>query len=369
MSRLRFLGLRAGLVAAALLLAACGGALEPTPTPAQPTAIATAAEAAQLTAPTPTLETISVPKLNVVATFSVLADLVRNVAGDKVELVVLVDRDTDAHEYEPSPSDAAKLANAQLIFENGLMFETWLDRLYESSGSTARRVVVSEGIQPRPHTHAHDESEHAHDHGKEKAHDHSHDHGKEKAHDHSHEKEAGHEHGEFDPHVWLDVRNAIEMVRNIAQALSDADPANAEFYEANAQAYIAVLEALDEEIVSLVEQIPEEARLLVTPHESLGYFADRYGFKLIGSLLGGMDREPSAQDIAKLVEEIKAKGVKAIFPENIVNPQIFDRIAQEAGVKIGPRLFTDALGAPDSPGATYVDMMRYNVRSIVEALR
>ncbi len=358
----------AALIGATLLLSACGSAPEPTPTSAPPAeatpaAVSTAEPAQPPVAPQPTFtpEALVVPKLNVVATFSILADLVQNVAGDKVELVTLVDRDTDAHEYEPSPSDAAKLANAQVIFENGLMFETWLDRLYESSGSTARRVVVTEGITPRPFEHG--EEEHAHEHGDEKEGEHA------KEGEHSHEKEGEHEHGEFDPHAWQDVRNVIEMVRNIAQALSELDPANAEFYEANAQAYIAKLEALDEEIVSQVEQIPEARRLLVTSHETLGYFADRYGFKLVGTVLGTMGSEPSAQDIAKLVEEIKAQGAKAIFVENVTNPKLVERVAQEAGVAIGPRLFTDALGAPGSPGATYIEMMRYNVQAIVQALR
>ncbi len=368
MNRPRILHSCAALIGAMLLLSACGSAPEPTPTSAPPAeatsaAVPTAEPAQPPVAPQPTFtpEALVVPKLNAVATFSILADLVQNVAGDKVELVTLVDRDTDAHEYEPSPSDAAKLANAQVIFENGLMFETWLDRLYESSGSTARRVVVTEGITPRPFEHG--EEEHAHEHGDEKEGEHA------KEGEHSHEKEGEHKHGEFDPHAWQDVRNVIEMVRNIAQALSELDPAHAEFYEANAQAYIAKLEALDEEIVSQVEQIPEARRLLVTSHEALGYFADRYGFKLVGTVLGTMGSEPSAQDIAKLVEEIKAQGAKAIFVENVTNPKLVERVAQEAGVAIGPRLFTDALGAPGSPGATYIEMMRYNVQAIVQALR
>jgi len=335
------------LIPLALLMSACATPA-PAATPVQPTA--TPVEAPTMTPPA---------RLRAVATFSILADLVQNVAGEKIELVVLVDRDTDTHEYEPSPSDAAKLADAQLIFENGLMFETWLDRLYESSGSTARRIVVSEGINPRPFEHEHGEEEGAHHHGEE-----------EKS-DHGHEKEADHEHGEFDPHVWQDVRNAIQMVRNIAQALSEADPANADFYAANAQAYIATLEALDEEIVGLVEQLPEDRRKLVTSHEALGYFADRYGLVQVGTVLGTLSaeaREPSAQDIARLIEAIKGEGAKVIFLENVTNPQLVDRVAKEASIEIGPSLYTDALGAPGSPGATYVEMMRYNARTIVEAL-
>ena len=335
------------LIPLALLMSACATPA-PAATPVQPTA--TPVEAPTMTPPA---------RLRAVATFSILADLVQNVAGEKIELVVLVDRDTDTHEYEPSPSDAAKLADAQLIFENGLMFETWLDRLYESSGSTARRIVVSEGINPRPFEHEHGEEEGAHHHGEE-----------EKS-DHGHEKEADHEHGEFDPHVWQDVRNAIQMVRNIAQALSEADPANADFYAANAQAYIATLEALDEEIVGLVEQLPEDRRKLVTSHEALGYFADRYGLVQVGTVLGTLSaeaREQSAQDIARLIEAIKGEGAKVIFLENVTNPQLVDRVAKEASIEIGPSLYTDALGAPGSPGATYVEMMRYNARTIVEAL-
>jgi ABC-type Zn uptake system ZnuABC Zn-binding protein ZnuA len=351
------------LIPLALLMSACAAPL-PATAPAQPTS-PPATEAP--TAPPAEAPTMTPPaRLRAVATFSILADLVQNVAGEKIELVVLVDRDTDTHEYEPSPSDAAKLADAQLIFENGLMFETWLDRLYEASGSRARRVVLSEGINPRSFEHAHDAEEHKHS---EEGHSHEGD----KAADHSKEEAAdhAHEHGEFDPHIWQDVQNAIQMVRNIAQALSEADPANADFYAANAQAYIATLEALDAEIVGLVEQLPEERRKLVTSHEALGYFADRYGLVQVGTVLGTLSaeaREPSAQDIARLIEAIKGEGAKVIFLENVTNPQLVDRVAKEASIEIGPSLYTDALGAPGSPGATYVEMMRYNARVIVEAL-
>lgn len=356
------------LVSMALVVSACVAPAAPqsqsqpvTGAPVEPT-VAPAAETPIVASVSPTLAPADA-RLKVLATFSIIADFVQNVAGDKVELATLVGPETDSHDYEPTPSDAAKLADAQLIFENGLMFESWLDRLYEASGSRARRVVLSEGIDPRPFEHAHGEDEHDHEHEADAKEGHSHDEAKAGEH--------AHEHGEYDPHVWQDVRNAIQMVRNIAQALSEADPANADFYAANAEAYIAQLEALDEEIVSLVERLPEERRKLVTSHEALGYFADRYGFEMVGAVLGTMAaeaREPSAQDFAKLAEAVKAEGVNVVFLENVTNPQAVERLAKEAGIAIGPSLYTDALGAPGSPGATYIDMIRFNVRAIVEAL-
>lgn len=352
------------LAAVTLVASACAAPAAPLPSqstaaPAEPTSAPP--PDAPTAAPAPIATVAPGTKLKALATFSIIADFVQNVAGDKVALITLVGPETDSHDYEPTPSDAAKLADAQLIFENGLMFESWLDRLYEASGSRARRIVLSEGIDPRPFGHTHDE--HDHEHGAESKEGHSHD--EEKAGEHAHE------HGEFDPHVWQDVRNAIQMVRNIAQALSEADPANADFYAANAEAYIAQLEALDEEIVGLVERIPQERRKLVTSHEALGYFADRYGFEMVGAVLGTMAaeaREPSAQDFAKLAEAVKAEGVNVVFLENVTNPQAVERLAKEAGIAIGPSLYTDALGAPGSPGATYIDMMRFNARAIVEAL-
>ncbi len=358
------------LAATALTMAGCAAPTTPQspPTPTAPAAPAQSpASEAPAVKPTPS-DAAAAPKLKVLATFSIIADFVQNVAGDKVELVTLVGPGTDSHDYEPTPSDVAKVADAQLIFENGLMFESWLDRLYEASGSRAKRVVLSEGIDPRPFGEVHGEDEHGHEHdadGKEDSKEAGHSHDEKKAGDHAHE------HGEFDPHVWQDVRNAIQMVRNIARALSEADPANADFYAANAAAYIAQLEALDEEIVSLVEQIPEARRKLVTSHEALGYFADRYGFEMIGAVLGTMSAmasEPSAQDFANLAEAVKAEGVDVIFLENVTNPQAVERLAREAGIRVGPSLFTDALSAPGEPGATYIDMMRYNARAIRDAL-
>lgn len=350
------------LVSVALVASACAApatppASQPTAAPVEPTSAPAAIT--PTAAPTPVATVASGSKLKALATFSIIADLVQNVAGDKVALITLVGPETDSHDYEPTSSDTAKLADAQLIFENGLMFESWLDQLYEASGSRARRVVLSEGIDPRVYAQADDEHAHEHEAEAKDAH------GEEQTDEHAHE------HGEFDPHVWQDVRNAMQMVRNIAQALAEADPANADFYAANADAYIAQLEALDEEIVSLVEPIPEERRKLVTSHEAIGYFADRYGFELVGAVLGTMSAEsaePSAQDFANLVEAVRAEGVNVVFLENVTNPQAVERLAKEAGITVGPSLYTDALGAPGSPGATYIDMMRFNARAIAEAL-
>lgn len=192
-----------------------------------------------------------------------------------------------------------------------------------------------------------------------------HDHEKETAHD-------GHVHGEFDPHIWMSPRNAIMMVENIRNALVAADPANADFYTANAAAYIEKLEQLDAEIRALVAEIPEERRKLVTTHEVFGYFARDYGFELLGSALGAATTaaaDPAAGQIAALVEEIRAAGVPAIFVENVGNPALMARIAEEAGVKLAPPLYTHGLGPAGSGAEDYISMIRTNVNILVEALR
>jgi ABC-type Zn uptake system ZnuABC Zn-binding protein ZnuA len=271
-------------------------------------------------------------RLRVVATYSVLGDLTQHVGGDKIALRTLVGPDGDAHTFEPSPA-AAALADAQLVFENGLEFETWLDKLYEASRSTAPRVVVTEGIAPRTLI------------------------------------EDGRE--EPDPHVWHDVTLAMQMTRNVRDALSTADPANAATYSANAEAYLSDLQALDLWAVMQVQTIPNNRRKLVTSHDALGYFAARYGFQIVGAALPSFSTEvaePSAAELAKLASGIRAVGVPAIFAENVHNPQLVERLATEAGVVVAPPLYTDALGKPGSEGDTYVKMVRWNVSTIAGAL-
>ncbi|MCC2629395.1 MAG: putative transporter substrate binding protein, partial [Thermomicrobiales bacterium] len=180
-----------------------------------------------------------------------------------------------------------------------------------------------------------------------------------------------HEHGQFDPHVWQDVANAIVMVENIRDALVAADPDRTEQYEANAAAYIAELEALDASIREQVGTLPPERRKLVTSHDTFSYFAAAYGFEVLGTALGSLSTEagdPSARDIATLITEIEEAGVPAIFAENVANADLMESIAAEAGVSLAPSLYTDALGPPGSPGETYVGMMQSNVTTIVDAL-
>lgn len=281
--------------------------------------------------PTPTVPPAPAAnsRLKVVATYSILGDLVQNVAGDRVELFVLVGADGDTHTYEPTPGDSRTLAEADLVFENGLEFESWIDDLYTSSGSKAIRVAASDGIEPL----------------------------------------AG---GDFDPHIWHSVTNAIQMVTNIRAALASADAANAAAYQANADAFIARLEELNQYITTQVDGLPAERHKLITNHDALGYFANAYGFTIVGDALGSVSTEaaePSAAQIAAVADAIRREGVPAIFTENIEGSQVIEQIAREAGVKVAPALYTDALGPAGSEGATYLTMMRYNVDVIVSALR
>lgn len=283
-------------------------------------------------------------KLRVVATYSILGDLAKNVAGDAAEVVTLVGPDGDAHTFDPSPQDGMTVADARVVLENGAGFETWLDKLYAASGSTAARVVVTKGLEFREGQCNHSKAE---------------------------REKPGHKH-EDDPHVWHDVKNAIHMVGVIRDKLCELDSGNADTYRANAAAYLARLDALHAWVEKEVEAVPAERRKLVTSHDTFGYFAERYGFTVAGTVLASVSTEagdPSAAEFAKLVGAVKAAGVPAIFAENVHNPKLVERLAAEAGAKVAPPLYTDALGKPGTVGETYEGMVRHNVSTIVTALK
>lgn len=283
-------------------------------------------------------------KLRIVTTHSILGDMVKNVGGDAIELRVLVGPDGDAHTFEPTPQDGVALKEAKLIVENGLQFEEWLDELYTSSGSQAVRAVAADGLEALPTP---EEGGHL-------------------------DGETEPEHSEFDPHIWHSTANAAQMVKNIQNALSAADPANAATYKANAEKYLAEIMALETYIKEQVNTLPAERRKLVTSHDTFGYFARDYGFEIVGTALGSISTEsgdPAANKLAKLINDIKAAGVPSIFAENVANEKLMTQIATGAGVKLAPTLYTDALGPSGSVGETYLKMMRYNVETIVTALK
>ena len=273
-------------------------------------------------------------KLPVIATYSILGDWVNRVGGEHIRLTTLVGPGGDAHTYEPTPQDSVAVADAKILFENGLGFEGWLDRFFEASGSKATRVVVTQSIP-----------------GRTLSDDHGHD--------------------ETDPHVWHDPQFAAQMVQAVAAALIKADPPHADDYQKNADAYVSELQELNTWIHGQITTIPESRRKLVTTHDTFGYFAERFGFK-VSSVMGTVSSEvadPSAAQIAAIIETIRREQVPAIFAENILNPQLTEQVAREAGVQVVPTLFTDALGSEDSNGDTYLNMMRSNVSKIVESLK
>jgi len=283
-------------------------------------------------------------KLQVVATTSIVADVVQNVGGDLIDLTVLMPPGTDPHTFEPTPQDVVAVANAHVVFVNGAGLEVFLEPLLESAGVRKARVVpVSYGVELRESEGEHEETG---------------------------APESGHEHGGFDPHTWFDPHNVMVWVHNIEQALSALDPANARAYAANADAYQARLRDLDVWIREQVAQVPEANRKLVTDHTAFTYLAHRYGFEQAGAVVPGYSTlaAPSAQELAALEGIIRAFGVKAIFVGMTVNPDLARRIAQDTGIRL-VFLYTGSLSEPGGPAGDYLSLMRYDVSAIVDALK
>lgn len=342
-------------------------------------------------------------ELRVLATTSILADVAQNVAGDLLTVDTLVPLGADTHAFEPSTADAARIAEATLLLTVGAGYEGFLGDLLENVGAENMQVVVvSNGVEilgfsdEHGHEDAHDEAsgdpmatpeaaateEHADEHD-----EHAHE-GEEghigvlgadlecAAHEDEHGDEEGthaedeHDEGACDAHMWLDPANVIVWANNIADAFSAADPANAAAYRANADAYITQLEALQTEIAEMVATVPEEARVIVTNHEFLGYFAYTHDFEVVGTVIPGLttDAEPNPQELAALIETIRDEGVRAIFAEVSANPQLAEVVAQEAGIAVVTTLYSESLSAADGPAQTYLDYMRYNAETIVGAL-
>lgn len=273
-------------------------------------------------------------KLKVVATFSILGDLVRNVGGGRIDMTTFVGPNGDAHVYSPTPADGRRLAEARIVFTNGLKFEGWIDRLIKSSGTKAAKVEASKGAKLLE-----GEDGHGHDHG----------------------------HG-VDPHAWQNIGNAKVYVANIRDALIAADPEGRADYEANAAAYLAKLDALEAEVKGLIAGIPAERRKIITSHDAFRYFGDAYGIVFVAPQGVSTESEASAKDVARIIQQIKREKIAAIFVENVSDVRLMERIAAETGAKIGERVYSDALSGPDGPAGTYIDMMRHNIRAFSAAL-
>jgi zinc/manganese transport system substrate-binding protein len=268
-------------------------------------------------------------RLPVAATFSILADLARNVGGDRVEVFALVGPDGDAHMFQPTPADAKKLGAAKLILVNGLGFEGWIERLVQSSRAKAPVIVATKGITPL---------------------------------------EGEDDHGGDDPHAWQSVANAKVYVENIRDGLIAIDPEGAALYRANADHYLAELTALEGEIEAAIARIPENQRKIITTHDAFGYFGAAYGLEFIAPEGVSTEAEASARDVGRIIRQIKAEKIPAVFLENVSDPRLTKRIAAESGAKIGGTLFSDALSPEDGPAPTYVAMMRHNAEEIASAL-
>jgi zinc/manganese transport system substrate-binding protein len=265
-------------------------------------------------------------RLNVVTSFSILGDFVRNVGGDRVSVTTLVGPNGDVHVYTPAPADAKKIADARLVFVNGLGLEGWLPRLVQSSASKALIVTATDGIVPRTIGAA------------------------------------------PDPHAWQSVANAKIYVADIRNALVAADPADAEVFRTHAAGYLARLDALDRDVRETIAKIPADRRKVISGHRAFGYFAAAYGIEFIAPLGVSTESEPSARDIAGIISQIKASKIPAVFLENISDDRLIQRISAETGARIGGTLFSDSLSDEKGAAPTYIDMVRHNIKALARAL-
>ena len=268
---------------------------------------------------------------DILTTSTILADLARNVAGDRLDVESLLPVGADPHSYQPTPQDTAKISEAKVLIINGAEYEHFLEPLLENAGGERTLIEASAGLRLRT--------------------------------------DAESEHG-VDPHLWLDPNNVIAYVENIREGLIHFDPDGAQTYRANANAYTAQLQELDGWIEEQVAQIPAERRALVTNHEALGYFAERYGFTVVGTIIESFssDASPSAQQMADLIDQIKGHEAPAIFLDASDNPALAQQIAAETGVTVVTDLHLESL-TDGAPTGTYIDLMKYNVTKLVEALK
>jgi zinc/manganese transport system substrate-binding protein len=265
-------------------------------------------------------------RLNVVASFSILGDFVKNVGGDKVNVTTLVGPNGDVHVYTPAPDDVREVASARLLIVNGLGLEGWLGRLLQAAGSNAPTVIASKGVAPL---------------------------------------EAG---SRTDPHAWQSVANAEIYVANIRDALIAADPADAVTFRANATRYLSELDTLDAEVRTAVAKIPPERRKVISSHRAFGYFAKAYGIEFLAPEGVSTETEPSARDVAAIIAQVKAGKIPAVFLENMSDPRLIRQIASETGAKVGGTLFSDALTDEKGDAPTYIALVRHNIKALTSAL-
>jgi len=365
-------------------------------------------------------------QLPVVATFSILGDMVQRVGGEYVDVTTLVGPNGDTHVYKPTPGAAKAVNRADVLFTNGLEFEGWLDRLAESAEFNGLTVVTTDGIElismeehgdehddhddhdkhedhddhgDDHHDDDHDEHHDAHekeghhdedkhddhhedekDHHEEKHHEDEHhddEHGEDKHDEHEgeehegddeHEGHHGHDHGEFDPHAWLSLENAVVYVNNIADGLVKAAPEHAAVFTQNRDEYLAEITDLDAQIKDLISALPESSRTVVTSHDAFQYFARDYELNFIAPQGLSTESEASARDVAMLIKQVRAENISAVFVENVADPRLLRQIARETGSLIGGELYPGALSKKKGPASTYLDLMRHNAVTIAEAL-
>ena len=266
-------------------------------------------------------------RLQVVASFSILGDMVRQVTGNLADVATIVGPDADAHLYQPNTADAKAVAGADIVFVNGLGFETWSDALINNAGGDASVIVATGGVEPILVD------------------------------------------GEIDPHAWNALTNGIIYVENIAAAMAAADAGNADVYKANAASYIARLRALHASAAGTFGSLPEGGRTVVTAHDAFGYLADSYRLNFLAPVGIDTEAEPSASELAALIAHLKKTGAGALFVENITSPALIEQISKETGLKIGGRLFSDALSERGGPATSYVAMFEHNLGAIMTALQ
>jgi len=281
------------------------------------------------------------PKVKVVATFSILADMVANVGGERVEVSSLVGRDSDAHVYSPTPGDAKAILQARAVFVNGLGFEGWMSKLLDASGFNGTRVVVTDGIKVLRAA----GQGHAHEHGK-----------------------GHHHHGDIDPHAWQSPVQAQKYIENIAKALAQVDPDHAQAYRDRADRYIEQLKAIDAYARERFQAISPERRRLITSHDSFGYLAAEYGLRIRSPQGMSTESEVSARDLARLSRQIRQERIQALFLENVAEPRILEQLARESGARVGGTLYSDALSTKVAAASSYLGLLRTNIDTLADAL-